>query len=62
MSEQTQPADTKPPKKSLTPDLSDYTQFHANTFYLTTLGTAIATLQATQAAMMQAAQNMGGGE
>lgn len=30
--------------------------------YLTTLGTAIATLQATQAAMMQIAQNMGGGE
>ncbi len=30
--------------------------------YLTTLGTAIATLQATQAAMMQVAQNMGGGE
>ncbi len=30
--------------------------------YLTTLGTAIATLQATQAAMMQIAQNIGGGE
>lgn len=30
--------------------------------YLTTLGTAIATLQATQAAMMQIAQNLGGGE
>ena len=29
--------------------------------YLTTLATAIATLQATQAAMMQIAQNRGGG-
>lgn len=30
--------------------------------YLTTLATAIATLQATQAAMQQAAQALGGGE